>query len=194
MLLRPLAYVSDSLDGIYYFGLGIWFLVMACLHGFTQAVCGMKKSRDMVFSSLQHGGRSGLLWMLVIRWPYTDFGCFFPFLSPYTLTLKGRYPISGTAQKSDLNWVGGPHLTLPDICCSLRCFCLAFPGRILCILITFTDYFSGCSDKIFAKSNSKEEGSIWLTVSVAVASSWQGACGHDFSHLGGPGLDMWLRW
>ena len=61
MLLRPLAYVKDSLEVIYYFSSGIWFLVMACLKGFTQAVCGMKKNRDMALSSLQHGGRSGLL-------------------------------------------------------------------------------------------------------------------------------------
>lgn len=87
MLLRPLAYVKDLLDVIYYFGSGIWFLVVACLQGFTQVVCGMKKNRDMALSSLQHGGRSGLLWglrpagplclfwVLVVLWPYTGFGC-----------------------------------------------------------------------------------------------------------------------
>lgn len=49
MLLRPLAYVKDLLDIIYYFGSGIWFLVMACLQGFTQVVCGMKKDRHGPF-------------------------------------------------------------------------------------------------------------------------------------------------
>lgn len=54
-------------------------------------------------------------------------------------------------------------------------------------------YFPGCSDKILARSNLEEERSIWLTVSVVVASSWQGACGHGFSHFDGLGLDMWLH-